>query len=447
MEMVVVTLEKMARGGIYDQIGGGFHRYATDSFWLTPHFEKMLYDNALLSRVYLNAYLVTGNQLFHTVARETIDYVVREMTAPQGAFYSTQDADSEGFEGKYYLWTLQEIIEVMGKEEGRIVADYFGVTAGSNFDGQSILHVVKEPGAELSNIVEEAKTSLLKSRERRVSPGRDEKSLASWNGLMLASLSEAACALGRRDYLAVAAENGAFLLNSMVRDELLQHTYANGSSKLDGYLDDYAAVIEGFLTLHQATLRGEWLRQAIALARVMITQFWDEAGGVFYDTCERHEGLFVRPKSTFDSAVPSGVSMATLVLLKLNRLVDNDEFEHIAVKALGSVRELMSQYPLGFSNWLCALDFYLSEPREIAVIGSMDDPATSELLHTLCTMWLPNKVVAACDPDNPTAISGLKLLEGRGMIDNKPTVYICHRYSCQAPVTDPVSLAAQLSGD
>jgi uncharacterized protein YyaL (SSP411 family) len=447
VEMVNFTLEKMAKGGIYDQIGGGFHRYATDSIWLVPHFEKMLYDNALLSRIYLQAYVVTGKQLFRSVVEQTIDYVLREMASPRGAFYSTQDADSEGIEGKYYLWTPQEIEEVVGKQDGRIVTDYFDVTANGNFEGQNILHVVKELEPEASRIIDQAKVSLLRRREQRVKPGRDEKILASWNGLMLASLAEAACVLEHRAYLAAAVANGSFLLDSMIKSGFLQHTYNDGRAKLDGYLDDYAMVIEGLLTLHQATLRGEWLRQATKLAKIMVEQFWDEATGVFYDTGEKHENLFIRPQSTFDNALPSGASEATMVLLKLGWLTDNHGFEQIGALSLRSVRELMSQHPLGFSNWLCTLDFYLSEPRQIAIIGSIDDPATSELLHTLCSIWLPNKVVAAYDPDEPTAVLDLRLFENRRMINNQPTVYVCHHYSCQKPVNDPVSLAAQLRGD
>jgi hypothetical protein len=437
----------MAKGGIYDQIGGGFHRYATDTYWLVPHFEKMLYDNALLSRIYLHAYLITGKQLFRFVAKDTLDYVLREMTGPDGAFYSTQDADSEGIEGKYYLWTPQEIIEVMGKENGQVVTDYFGVTADGNFEGQNILHFVREPEPETSSIIDQAKISLLKRREQRVKPGRDEKTIASWNGLMLVSLAEAACVLDRRDHLTAAIANGSFLLNSMLANGFLQHTCKDGKAKLDGYLDDYAMVIDGLLTLHQATFRGEWLREAIRLAKVMTEQFWDETTGVFYDTGKRHENLFVRPQSTFDSAVPSGASMATLVLLKLGRLTDNHEFEQIAARAFRSVRELVSQHPLGFSNWLCALDFYLSQTKQIAIIGDIDNPAALDLLRTLCTTWLPNKVIAAYDPSDRTSVPELKLFENREMINNQPTVYLCEHYTCQAPVTDPASLRAQLRGD
>jgi len=447
LEMVYLTLEKMAKGGVYDQIGGGFHRYATDSHWLLPHFEKMLYDNAQLSQVYLHAYLATGNMLFRSIAEETLDYVLREMTDPEGGFYSGQDADSEGAEGKYYVWTPQEIAQVVGEETGKIVSAYFGVTARGNFNGRNILHVVADTALEpLPSVIKEAKASLLKSREQRVRPGRDEKVLASWNGLMLASLAEAACILDRRDYLATAVANGSFLLNSMLGDGYLRHTYKDGRAKIDGYLQDYALVIAGLLALHQATFSGEWLRKAISLAGVMIEQFWNDAAGVLYDVSQSHQDLFVRPREKFDSVLPSGSSAATLALLKLARLTADEHFEQIAAQSLRSMQRPMRQSPLGSSNSLCALDFYLSTPKEIAIIGQRENPAAVELLHALCNVWLPNKVVAAYDPDDPTPVSDLRLLENRQMIKNQPTVYICQGYTCQAPVTDPVSLSAQLQG-
>jgi len=447
LEMVNLTLEKMAKAGIYDQIGGGFHRYATDNHWLVPHFEKMLYDNALLSQVYLHAYLVSGKQLFRSIAEETVDYVLREMADPHGGFYSTQDADSEGAEGKYYLWTPEEIVELVGEKHSEAVNRYFSVTSEGNFEGRNILHVVADPEPERSSTIKQAKVSLLERRERRARPGRDEKILASWNGLILASVAEMACALDRHDYLAAAVANGSFLLNSMIASGYLKHTYNQGQTKIDGYLQDYALVIDGLLILHQATLRGEWLRQAVRLGEIMIEQFWDEAACTLYDTSQEHQKLFIRPRSTYDGALPSGPSAATIALLKLSRLTDNEHFEHIAVQSLRSVRESMSRYPLGFSNWLCALDFYLSQPKEIAIIGPRNDRGTLELLHTLCTMWLPNKVVAARDPNDPAPVTELKLLENRQMIDNRPTAYVCYRYSCKKPVTDAISLSAQLRGD
>jgi uncharacterized protein YyaL (SSP411 family) len=444
LQMVELTLEKMAKGGIYDQLGGGFHRYATDSCWLVPHFEKMLYDNALLSQAYIHAYLATGKQLYRSIAEETLDYVLREMTDPKGGFYSTQDADSEGVEGKYYLWSQEEIAEVVGEKHSRIINDYFGITAEGNFEGRNILHVANDLTPETDGIIEQAKASLLKRREQRVKPGRDDKILASWNGLMLASLAEAACVLDRRDYLAAAVTNGSFLLNSMVAGGYLRHTHKDGVSKIDGYLEDYALVIEGFLGLHQATFRGDWLRQAIVLAEAMIEQFWSESASTLYDTNERQQDLFIRPRNIYDTSLPSGSSAATSVLLKLAVLTGNERFQQIASQLFRSMREFMERHPLGFANWLCALDFYLSAPKEIAIIGPRDNPATSELLRALYAMWLPNKVIAAGDPDDSTRLSELKLLENRHMIDNRPTVYICERYTCKTPVTDSASLAALL---
>jgi uncharacterized protein YyaL (SSP411 family) len=442
LKMATRTLEKMARGGIYDQLGGGFHRYATDSRWLVPHFEKMLYDNALLSRVYLHAYLVTGQELSRSVAEATLDYVLREMTSPEGGFYSTQDADSEGVEGKYYLWTAEEITDVLGKKDAQAVMDCFGVSAGGNFEGRNILHVVKEP--DKVDAISRAKMSLLKKREQRAKPGRDDKILASWNGLMLSSLAEASCALRRRGYLAAALASGSFLLDSMTVEGQLRHSYKDGQSRIDGYLEDYAAVIDGLISLHRASLGGRWLKQAIRLADTMLERFWDETSGTLYDTGEGQQDLIIRPRSNTDGATPCGASMAAMVLLKLSRLTDNARYEKIALGVLKSVRELMPLHPLGFGNWLCTLDFYLSAPREVAIIGAADSPATSELLHTLCKIWLPDTVVAALDPTDPTPVTGLKLLENRGMVNDKPTVYVCQRYSCLKPVTEGAELEKQL---
>jgi uncharacterized protein YyaL (SSP411 family) len=443
LEMVELTLEKMAEGGIYDQLGGGFHRYATDSNWLVPHFEKMLYDNALLSRAYLHAYVITGKPLYRRIAEETLDYVLREMIAPEGGFYSTQDADSEGVEGKYYVWNIDEIVEVLGEKRGKIICDHYGVTGEGNFAGSNILHIRNGERQPPDNI-DKAKSALLKKREQRAKPGRDDKVLASWNGLMLASLTEAAVVLNRRDYLEAAVKNGSFLLNSMVIDGHLRRSCKDGVAKINGYLEDYAPVIEGFLSLHQATSGGDWLRQAIKLAETMIELFWDQAAKILYDTGDRHENLFMRPRSITDSPLPSGSSAATLVLLKLARLTGNERFQQIASQSLRSVRDYLERYPLGFANWLCALDFYLSTPREIVIVGPGNSPATAELLRAMYSIWLPDKVVAAYDPDDPARLSELKLFEDRQMIDNRPTAYVCENCTCKLPVTDPSLLIDQL---
>jgi uncharacterized protein len=447
LHMVTQTLGKMARGGIYDQLGGGFHRYATDSKWLVPHFEKMLYDNALLSQVYLHAYVVTGTPLFKRIAEQTIDYVLREMTGPEGGFYSTQDADSEGMEGKYYLWTHDEVTDILGEQTARLVNDHFDITAQGNFEGRNILHVSGDLPMAEPNAIESAKGFLLKVREKRVRPARDGKALTSWNGLMLASLAEAACAFDRDDYLAAAVANGSFLLKAMISDGYLKHTYKNGEARIEGYLDDYALVIEGLLNLHQATFSGRWLREAIRLADVMIEEFWDESTGMLYDTGRRHQALFVRPRSTQDGATPSGSSAAALALMKVSRLTGNERLEQIATELLKAMQAKMSRYPLGFGNWLCALDFHLSPPKEVVIVGARKEAATAELLRVLCNTCLPNKVVAALDPTDTAPVDDLMLLKSRPMVDNRPTVYVCERYSCRTPVNDPDALRKQLRGN
>jgi uncharacterized protein YyaL (SSP411 family) len=446
LDMVTMTLEKMAKGGVYDQVGGGFHRYATDGHWLVPHFEKMLYDNALLSQVYLHAYLVTKTPFFRRIAEDTIDYVLREMTSPQGGFYSTQDADSDGKEGKYYIWSPNEIKKALDEKTASIIGNHYGVTESGNFDGRNILHVAGNLQPEETSIIRQANALLLKEREKRVKPGRDEKILASWNGLMLASLAEAAGILGRKDYLKAAVANGSFLLNLMTSEGYLKHVYSHGQSNIDGYLEDYALVIDGLLNLHQATLTGQWLKEAIRLADLIVREFWDDSAGIFYDTGERHQPLFVRPKSTQDGALPSGSSAATVALLKIAYLTEDKRLEHIATRSLRVMRESLSTYPLAFGKWLCALDFYLSTKKAVVIVGPSGNRTTVEMIRILSGTWLPNKVVAALDPNDPTAVTELRLLNNKSMVNEQATVYICEGYSCQAPVTTPELLRNQLQG-
>ena len=447
LHMVTLTLDRMARGGIYDQIGGGFHRYATDGKWLVPHFEKMLYDNALLSQVYLHAYVITATPLFRRIAEETIGYVLREMLGPERCFYSAQDADSEGAEGRYYLWTYDEVTQVLDRDSAVAVSDHFGITPGGNFEGRSILHLPGTSALEEPGIISWAKASLLRVRETRARPARDDKVLASWNGLTMASLAEAACVLERDDYLEAAVANGSFLLEAMIADGRLKHTYKDGQARIDGYLEDYAFVIEGLLRLHQATSDGRWLREAMRLTRVMVEEFWDESARLFYDTGTRHEALFMRPRNRHDGAVPSGSSAATLVLLQVSRLTGDERLEQMAVDLLKSVQGTMSHYPLGFGNWLCALEFSLSPPREIVIVGPRNDPATADLRRVLFNTWLPNKVVAARDPADTVPVDNVVLLRDRNMINNQPTVFLCERHACRAPVNDPVSLRSYLRVD
>jgi uncharacterized protein YyaL (SSP411 family) len=442
LDMVEFTLEKMARGGIYDQIGGGFHRYTTDQYWMIPHFEKMLYDNALLSRLYLHTYIYTKKSLYRTITEQTLDYILREMTSPEGGFYGSQDADSEGIEGKYYIWTEKEFIDVLGKDIGKMVSNYFGVTKDGNFEGSTVLYVADQTVMETSTI-EQAKALLLERRAHRVKPYRDEKILASWNGLIMTSMAEAACVFKREDYLNAAIANGTFLIDFMIVDGHLKHSYKDGQSKIEGYLQDYAMVIDGLLALHQATLQGRWLLKAIELGETMVARFWDK--DMLYDSDNEQNNLLFRPRNVFDEAIPSGSSAAANVLLKLAKITGEEKFRQVAIQSLQSVAELMHRAPLGLSNWLCVLDFYLSHPKEIVIVGYVQDAATVELLHTVCTMWLPNKVVVGYDQFKKDPVSRLKLFEGKGMINGKTTVYICENYACKKPATDASSLRAQLS--
>ena len=455
LEMVEMAMTKMSMGGIYDQIGGGFHRYSTDPYWLVPHFEKMLYDNALLSRLLLHTYQATGNPFYGRIAEETLDYVVREMTDPSGSFYSTQDADSEGEEGKFFVWSDREIEEVLGPDDGALAGGYFGVTEAGNFEGQNILNVPQGPESfaadtgtspeELAAAITRSKARLLEVREGRVHPGRDEKILSAWNGMMIRSFAEGAAILHREDYRRVAEASACFLLDTLREDGRLLRTYKDGTAHLKGYLEDYAFVADGLLALHEATFDLRWLEEARSLADQMIELFWDDGQKGFYDTGKDHEELVVRPRDLFDNATPCGSSVAVELLLRLSVLTGESSYSTHAASALRSMQQHMSKAPTGMGQWLCALDFYLSTPKEIAIVGTPTDPATKALLEVVHSRFLPNKVMAGADPaTNTTRASLTPLLEGRGLVDNRPTAYVCQNYVCQLPVTEPEALAGQL---
>ncbi len=454
LRMVELTLQKMALGGICDQLGGGFHRYATDALWLVPHFEKMLYDNAQLASLYLHAHQATGNDLYRRIVEETLRYVEREMLDPAGGFYSAQDADSEGEEGKFFVWTKLEIDLALGPDLGRIARAYYNVTEAGNFDGRNILwrprddeQVAAELGCsveELSRGMAEARAKLLAERERRIAPARDDKVITSWNALMLRAFAEADAALDDPHYIEIARRNAEFLLSSLVRDGRLLRTWKDGRAKLNAYLEDYAYLIDALLALSEATFEQRWLDEAVRLAGGMIDLFWDEAKSVFFDTGRDHERLLVRPRDIFDNATPSGGSAAALALLRLATLTGDQEYERYAAASLRSVRDYLASMPSGFAHWLCALDFYLSTPKEIVVIGPRDDPATKALLAVSRGRYLPNKVIAGAEAAVSDTTS--PLLEGRGLVDGRPTAYVCERYVCQRPVTEPQALAQQLDG-
>jgi len=432
--MVSLTLDAMAYGGVYDQIGGGFHRYSVDDHWLMPHFEKMLYDNAQLARVYLHGWQVAGNPFHRTIAEEILDYVVREMTGPAGGFYSTQDADSEGEEGKFFLWTPDEVRAVLGAEADTFMAAY-NVTEAGNFEGRNILELANHasPRAELT----EARRKLFAAREQRVRPARDEKVLISWNGLMLAAFAEAARVLKRDDYREVAEHNADFLLRELRRpDGRLHHTWKDGIAKINGYLEDYTHLIEGLLELYQATFDPRWYLSARELAEAMIEHFSAPIG--FFDTSDDHETLLARPRELQDNAVPSGNGMAAFVLLRLAGLAVEPRYVEIARRSLGPMQPLLARYALGFGQWLIALDYALAHPREVAIIGNPGAADTRALLDACTTGYRPHQIVALGAPD--VEPSSVPLLQGRSQIEGRATAYVCVDFTCRPPVTDPAAL-------
>jgi uncharacterized protein len=448
------TLRAMAQGGIYDQLGGGFARYSVDQYWLVPHFEKMLYDNALLSRLYLEVYQATGDEFYKRIAEETLDYVVRDMTSPEVGFYSAEDADSEGEEGKFYVWTPEEIRGVLNAEEATIAERYWDVTARGNFEGKNILYVPRPPEAvaaefgispeELRDRVKEIRSKLFAAREERVRPGRDEKVLAAWNGLMLRSFALAARVLKREDYREVAERNAAFLLDKLRIDGRLRRSYKDGQARFNGYLEDYAMVADGFVTLYEATFETRWLVEAASLADAILELFWDEGGEIFYDTPADHEELVTRPRDVYDNAAPSGTSVATDVLLHLSLLLDRDEYRQRAEAVLDSSSGGMERLPGAFGRLLAALDFYLSRPHEVAIVGDLTSSDTQALVDAIYARFLPNKVVAGRAPEDQEAAGFVPLLADRPMRDDRPTAYVCEGYACKNPTTDPEELAGQL---
>ena len=448
------TLRAMANGGIYDQLGGGFARYSVDQYWLVPHFEKMLYDNALLSRIYLEAYQATGEEFYKRIAEETLDYVVRDMTSPEGGFYSAEDADSEGEEGKFYVWTPEEIRGVLNAEEATIAERYWDVTARGNFEGKNILYVPRPPEAvasefgispeELWERIREIRSKLFAAREHRVRPGRDEKILAAWNGLMLRSFALAARVLKREDYREVAERNAAFLLDELRVDGRLRRSYKDGQARFNGYLEDYAMVADGLVTLYEATFQTRWLVEAASLADAVLDLFWDEGSELFYDTPADHEELVTRPRDVYDSAAPSGTSVATDVLLRLSLLLDRDDYRARAEAVLDSLSGGMERLPGAFGRLLAALDFHLSRAREVVIVGDLASPDTQALVDVVYDSYLPNKVVAGRDPEDEEAAAFVPLLADRPTRDGRPTAYVCEGYACKNPTTDPEELAGQL---
>jgi uncharacterized protein YyaL (SSP411 family) len=450
LEMAEVTLRKMAQGGMYDQLGGGFARYSVDRRWLVPHFEKMLYDNAQLARVYLHAWQITGNELYRRIAEETLDYVLLEMRHEGGGFYSSQDADSEGVEGKFYVWSADEIREALGEDADTFMRIY-GVSEEGNWEGHNILnlHIDAEALAvelgmdagQLQARIAAARSVLYERRSQRIWPGLDDKVLTSWNGLMLAVLAEAGQAIDRPDYMEAAKSNAEFLHRRMRGESgrLFRTSKAGSEAKYNAYLEDYAYLADGLLALYEATFETRWFDWAHELGEQMLTHFRDTEKEGFFDTSDDHEELIHRPKDLQDNAVPSGSSMAATVLIKLSLLTGNGDYWQVAERSIATMGKFMSQYPSGFAQWLNATSFILAEPREVALVGSQEE--LQQLLAVLRTGYRPFQVLAASDEG---ANARVPLLENRGQVDRKGTAYVCRQFVCQAPVTSPDELARQL---
>ncbi|MEP7212705.1 MAG: thioredoxin domain-containing protein [Acidobacteriota bacterium] len=447
LNIVTQTAKKMAEGGIYDQLGGGFHRYSVDAVWLVPHFEKMLYDNAQLIRIYLHLWQITKDESFKRVAVETLEYVKREMLGPLGGFYSTQDADSEGVEGKFFVWTPDEIEAILGEDDSRLFSFVYDVSEEGNFEEKNILNIsytteaaanaLKMSTVDLERSLSDSRQKLFAEREKRIKPFRDEKVLTAWNGLMLAAFAEAGAVVQSDDYIDIAKRNADFLLENLQADGRLLRTWKDGRAKLNGYIEDYANFADGLTELYQVTGDGKYLVEARRLANAMITEFWDEESGGFFFTSGDHEELLVRNKDFFDNATPSGNSVAADVLLKLSHLTGEEKYERFASTVLRIAAPQIKRHPQGFGRALSAVEFQLSRVLEVALVG--DDLA--DLKRAVWSEYIPNKVVAIGGPD----AADIPLLEGRTAIDGKAAAYVCENFVCSRPVTSADELRDQLS--
>jgi len=452
LEMVVSSFRKMARGGIYDQLGGGFHRYAVDATWTVPHFEKMLYDNALLSRLGTHLWQATRDPEVRRVTEETIDWVTREMTAPGGGFFSSLDADSAGHEGTFYVWTRDELDKALG-DTASIVRAYWG--AGEpNFEGRSILHVPENPAVvaaragvtvdDVTEAVGSARAVLLARRATRERPGRDEKILAAWNGLMLRAVAESARAFGRDDYRAVAVRNGEFLLREMVNDGRVMRSHTAGVTRIAGYLEDHAAVALGFLDLYGLTFDERWLEAARTVADATDAWFWDERLGAYFDTASDQEALVTRPRDFTDNAVPSGTSLAIDLLLRLAELLGDTARRDRAGRVLESLSEPLARYAPAFGHLLGAADMAVHGAVEVALAG---DPAAEDfraLAEAVGHDYTPSLVLAG--GSSGSGRSGeIALLSDKLPRGGRATAYVCRQYLCEEPVTDPADLPTQLA--
>ena len=448
---VGLTLDKMMHGGIYDQLGGGFARYSVDANWLVPHFEKMLYDNALLARAYLHGWQTMGTERWLRVCEETLDWALREMRGPEGGFYSALDADSEGQEGKFYVWEEDEMREALGDDglgaEGiERVLGYWGVSAAGNFEGKNILHVPLGASAKQPQELPDARTALYARRDRRVRPGLDDKRICSWNALMIAALADTGAATGRDDYLDAACACSRFVWESMRDDEgHLLRTWKNGEARLNAYLEDHAYLVEALLRLYEATLEVRWFDAARETADSMIERFGDDERGGFFTTSNDHEELIARRKDVGDHPIPAGNSSAAHALLRLAALTGERDYEERAVGTTRLFAPAAAQHPDAFGHLLQAIDFHLSPVREVALVapanGGAGADGLGELAKVVRSAHRPHVVLAG----GPEGSERPALMRERQTVEGRPAAYVCEHFACRAPVTEPQELAAALS--
>ncbi len=459
LDMVRTTLDKMAAGGIYDHLGGGFARYSVDQRWLVPHFEKMLYDNAQLAVTYLEAFQVTGDEAYARVVREMLDYVLRDMTDPAGGFYSTEDADSEGVEGKFYVWTPDSLKEVLGEQAAETFARVYDVTESGNFEhGQSILNLPKSIAqhaklldrdvADLEEELAASRAKLFEAREKRVHPHKDDKVIVAWNGLMIAAFAKAGAVLGEDRYLQAAQDAANFLLQEVRREDgRLLHTWRGGKAKLDAYLDDYAYLANGLISLYEATFVGRYLDEAQALLETVLKHFRDEKDGGFYFTADDHEELILRNKDLLDNAVPSGNAMAATALWRMSLFTGDDRYREAALGAWRVTGETMRRYPSAAAQSLQGVDRVQGPSYELVLAVDLSDDAEQQVLSQLQQRYLPNKVLAVVGPNVPEPPEAAsELLAGKSRLGEAATLYVCEGFTCQAPSQGAEEIEHALDG-
>lgn len=456
LKMVTETLDSMRNGGIYDQLGFGFHRYSVDQEWMVPHFEKMLYDQAMISTAYIEAFQATQDEKYKNTAIEIFEYVLKNMKSPQGGFYSAEDADSEGIEGKFYVWTKKELIDILGEDEGEFASKIFGVTDDGNFKeestgekkGANILHLENpiEDMAEIFNIskgdlkerILKIRNKLFKHREKRIHPYKDDKILTDWNGLIISSFAKGAQVFKSEKYLKSAIDAADFIIDKMLENDGLMHRFRDNEAAVRGNLDDYAFMIYGLLDLFEASFQVKYLKSALLLDEILFEHFWDPKNGGFYFTSDDAEEVLVRKKEIFDSAVPSGNSIMMLNLLKLSKLTENEEFKEKALQLEKAFSKTVEKIPTGFAGFLCAFDFKIGPSYEIVIAGNKRDGETNAFIESIRRNFIPNKTLILLSDDDETSslIEIIPSLELKKMENKKLTAYVCEDGRCRAPTND-----------